>query len=262
MQCNVAKGALLMYTLYLDGSGDPGWCSPYGTSNTTWYVLGGVAINDSMSMPVNMRVSEIIRKYSEIAGTPIKELKYSALIAGNKDYGYDRLTRLQRRDMANEVFDLILEYELALFATAIHKNRHYEIYSNPFDPLLLSFRFTVTRYDKFLVENNEKGKIFMDSEAPPMITNLKALVKDARNRGIFLSGASGRYDDGPNSKLPSLLNNLDFNNSENSPGIQLADFCSHTVWRKYERTQENRFSQIQDLFHSSAGISRLKQWPY
>ena len=113
-----------------------------------------------------------------------------------------------------------------------------------------------------MVENNEKGKIFMDSEAPPMITNLKALVKDARNRGIFLSGASGRYDDGPNSKLPSLLNNLDFNNSENSPGIQLADFCSHTVWRKYERTQENRFSQIQDLFHSRAGISRLKQWPY
>jgi hypothetical protein len=255
-------GASLMYTLYLDGSGDPGWCSPYGTSNTTWYVLGGAAINDSANVAINMGVADIIKKYSQIAESPIKELKYSALIAGNKDYGYDRLTRPQRKDMANEVFDLILEYEPALFATAIHKNRHYEKYSNPFDPLLLSFRFTVTRYDKYLVENMDKGKIFMDSEAPSATKALKALIEDAKISGIFLNGVSGQYEAGPNSKLPSLLNNLDFNTSENSPGIQLADFCSHAVWRKYERAQGDRFSTIQYLYNSSTGISRLKQWPY
>lgn len=224
-------------------------------------MLGGIAIEDSLIGPINTGVSDIIAKYSEIAGCTIVELKYSALIAGNGDFGYDCLTGLQRRDMANEVFDLILEYNPPLFATAVHKNKHHEKYKDPHDPLSLSFRFTVTKYDKFLNRNGDSGKIFMDSESPQAKRALKGLIENARINGIFLNGASGRYSSGPNSKLPSLLNNLDFSTSENSPGIQLADFCSHTVWRKYERNQDRRFSQIQNLFQSEIGVSRLKEWP-
>lgn len=251
-----------MYTLYLDGSGDPGWYPPYGTSELKWYVLGGVAIDDSMIDPINEDVSDIISKYSQLAECPIKELKYSALIAGNKDYGYDQLTKLQRKQMADEVFHLIHEYRPPLFATAIHKNEHYEKYRTPHDPLLLSFRFTVTKFDKFLAENNENGMIFMDSESLQVKKSMKAIIEEARIDGIFLRGANSQYNDGPNSKLFALTNNLDFNVSENSPGIQLADFCSHAVWRNFERAQGGRFSQIQYLFQSSNnGATRLVQWP-
>lgn len=246
-----------IYTLYLDASGDPGWCQPYGNSDTKWYVLGGLALETNFIEDVDKGVRTILAEYSDLAGNVIPELKYSALNSGNPDYYYNCLEGFQRKRMADDVVSLLLESEPTLFAIAVNKNAHCRQYINPYDPNLLAWRFMATKYDKFLTGKSDSGFMYMDKEDTRTNRDFDKLIADARENGIFLKGSSGKYNDGPNSNLTSIKD-IDFSNSEESPGIQLADFCAHIVWRSVERNQGNRFAEIRKLFDTFG----IKRWPY
>jgi hypothetical protein len=250
-----------MYTLYLDASGDPGWCPPYGKSNTAWYVLGGLVLETNFIEDVEVGVKEILDEYSDLTGHVIPELKYSALIAGNPDYNYNYLEGIQKKNMADDVLSLIQEHRPTLFSVSVNKNEHYRRYTTPHDPNLLAWRFMATRFDKFLISNSDTGFMFMDAEDTRTNRDFGILIEDARRSGIFLSGMHGAYNTGPNSRLDSIIG-FDFVNSEKSPGTQLADFCAHIVWRHVERNQGNRFDQIKGLFEPQNGTMRgFKKWP-
>lgn len=251
-----------MYTLYLDASGDPGWCPPHGYSNTKWYVLGGLVLETNFVEDMDAGVKDILKEYSDLAGHVIPELKYSALIAGNPEYNYNYLEGIQKKQMADDVISLIQECEPTLFSVAVNKDDHYHRYKTPHDPNLLAWRFMATRFDKFLINNSDTGFMFMDAEDTRTNRHFGVLIEDARKQGVFLTGFNSAYNNGQNSKLDSIKG-VDFINSVQSPGTQLADFCAHIVWRHVERDQGNRFHQIKDLFESRNGnMLGFKKWPY
>lgn len=250
-----------MYTLYLDASGDPGWCHPHGNSNTSWYVLGGLILETNSIDSVDSGVKDILREYSEVAGHIIPELKYSALISGNPEYNYNHLQSIERKRMADDILSLLGYCAPTLLSVAVNKKEHHDKYAQPHDPNLLAWRFIATRYDKFLIRNSDHGYMFMDSEDTRTNRDFSTLIKDARENGIFLRGFNSAYNNGPNSTL-GRLEGVGFISSEKSPGIQLADFCAHIVWRYVERDQGNRFNQIKNLFDSRNGnIYGFKRWP-
>lgn len=250
-----------MYTLYLDASGDPGWCPPYGNSNTAWYVLGGLILETDFIDDMDAGVKEILKEYSDLAGHIIPEIKYSALIAGNSKLNYNYLEGIQRKQMADDVLSLIQEHDPVLFSVAINKNEHYCQYITPHDPNLLAWRFMVTKFDKFLKAKSDTGFMFMDAEDTRTNRDFNILIEDAKSKGVFLKGMNSIYNNWSNSKLDSLRG-FDFVNSEISPGTQLADFCAHITWRYVERGQGNRFDQIKDYFYSCNGnVYGFKRWP-
>ena len=251
-----------MYTLYLDASGDPGWCPPNGKSNTAWYVLGGLILETNLIEDMDTGVKDILEEYSDLAGHVIPELKYSALIAGNPEYNYNYLEGIQKKHMADDVLSLIQEHEPILLSVAVNKNEHYHQYSKPHDPNLLAWRFMATRFDKFLTDRSDTGFMFMDAEDTRTNRDFGILIEDARKQGIFLTGMNSVYNNWSNSKLDSIKG-FDFVNSEISWGTQLADFCAHITWRYVERGQGNRFNQIKDYFYSRNGNAYgFKRWPY
>ncbi|MEI2763321.1 hypothetical protein [Methanothrix soehngenii] len=71
-----------MYTLYLDASGDPGWCPPDGKSNTAWYVLGGLILETNLIDDMDTGVKDILEEYSDLAGHVIPERKSRRLLLG------------------------------------------------------------------------------------------------------------------------------------------------------------------------------------
>jgi len=75
-----------MHLLFVDESGDPGWCPPNGDSKTTWFVIGGLSIEETKWKIANKKINEIIKKYFPRSSLKCRELRYTTLIAGAPPY--------------------------------------------------------------------------------------------------------------------------------------------------------------------------------
>ena len=55
--------------------------------------------------------------------------------------------------------------------------------------------------------------------------------------------------------LEPIINSMLFTKSEDSIGVQLADFVAKTMWFKWVNQKEHRFDQIEKLFFRLDGSS-------
>lgn len=246
-----------MQLLYLDESGDPGWGPPHGKSPFTWFVLAGLSLPDNMWRESNERYRTIVRKYFGVRTNDF-DMKYSALTAGRSPY--DVLSGQERFDLANDIFDLILDIEPTLFAIVVNKINHKREYgTHAYNPKRLALRFIAPRFHKYLIRVDDYGLFVMDEEEKKSDRRLKKLIQDSREQGIVLQTLHDPYR--TDTKLPRIVESILFVPSGDCSGIALADFCSHSIWLKYQRNLRRRYDQIKHLFDRVGGdIYGLKEW--
>ena len=239
-------GAVDSYTLYLDGSGDPGFPPPWGKSRSKHYILAGVALTPLQDHSVHTQVFGLLEKHfgKDYFGTT--ELHYSDVIGG---YGlFKGMPELERKEIADSVFTTLLGIKPVLFATVIEKGRLKTKYGRwAENPTSLAVRATADRFDKFIQRNGAIGGLHMDEEEIRKDGNLRGIIHRARTSGIKLSVWKN------DSKLSRFLNAIAFSPSQTSPGIQLADFVSHTCWMHFTYGKSDRFTQIAPLWDRTGG---------
>jgi hypothetical protein len=173
------------------------------------------------------------------------ELNYSSLIYGKKPY--DQLSHPNRKAMADEVFDLIIGLEPVLFATVVDKVKMKIRYgSKAINPKEYAFRGLSARFSMFLKKKKTIGYMVMDTEEYRKDKALQSLVHKARKFGINICGWSYHPTI---DHLELCLNTVTFVPSEMSPGIQLTDFCAHSIFKYSERGKGNRYNQLSPLFN-------------
>ncbi len=246
-----------MHLLYLDASGDSVWPPPYGPSPNRWYVLLGLSLEENAWIQAHEKTTSLLRKF--LPSVTPRELKYSALIAGAPPY--EKLSRLQRKELADAVFGLILELKPVLFAAAIDKLSHKRQYGgNAYSPHVWALQLIAPRFHKYLDRIKALGIFVMDAEERKRDTMLKELIQDAREQGIVLKTPYRPLL--TNTNLPRIIESVLFAKSDDSPGLQLADFAGHAVWRHFERKQSDRYNQIYRLFDENMGeVYGLRVWP-
>jgi hypothetical protein len=234
-------------TLFLDESGDPGWRPPRGKSATRYFVLGGLALDAEKENVAQARVSELVQRYLGIPpGSEIYELRFSDLYARRGDYR--RLTLAQAQQMEADVLNLLLGLNPTLFATVVDKDRHQSRYGvKAYHPKEMALAGTCQRYDMTLQTLGAYGTVVMDEEQVRKDTRLREMIHRSRRTGLSFRGMS--YQPSHDS-IPTRINGtVNFAPSHLSAGVQLADFVAGVVWRKYERSEEERFNRIEPLFY-------------
>jgi hypothetical protein len=249
-----------MQLLYLDASGDPGWCPPVGKSRTEWYILAGLSLNEEKWTVAHKSVDSLMQKYFGSRNISCRELRYSSLISASPPY--DTLTDLERKSLADETFSLIRGLSPVLFASAIDKKAHRGKYgTNAIAPKIWALQLVAPRFDKFLARTGVKGIMIMDAEETRKDKKLRELVQEARKIGIVLQSSILPDPFRTDTKLPNLVESVMFVNSEDSPLIQLVDFCAHAIWNHFERKLSNRYNEIYHLFDAVGGtVYGLKVW--
>lgn len=245
-----------MYFLYLDESGDD------GETGSNFYVLAGLAIKDSLLTSLQARVRSLIDerfKPWEVAHSPDMyfkenfkrprlvdepdaivllrpELHYADLISNKRPY--NTLDDAQRKELADEVFRIIVEADAKLFAVVIDKQKHFAKYALPKPVDLFAVEMIVERFQAYLESQSDVGVLVYDQ-------------KDRHNNVIFRNFVDTLRSNGTAmTTIPRIVENLMFLPSDLSEPLQLADFCAHAVFMKHERNKANRFSEIRRKFFS------------
>jgi hypothetical protein len=218
-----------------------------GRVKNRYYVVAGLAITPKSNLVANREVDRILRKYvpRHEWSSPKFELCYHHLIRGKGIYA--SLAHPQRKDMADEVFDLILSLEPTLLATVIDKlalKRRYG--TNAFDPKLLAIRATIHRFAMSLKRERAVGTVIMDAEEYRKDRLIQEMVRTFKRNGIIIRGYNYRpqYIE----KIDRIIDTINFTDSDVSSGIQLADFCARTTWQHYERNKSRRFQELSVLW--------------
>ena len=238
------------YTLYLDATGDPGWPDPFGKSKIQWYVLAGLALSTENDLKAKLGAEELLGKYipdNERRKWPDShyEIHYHDLIFGHNIFSH--LKHPQRKELADEIFDLIINCKPVLFATAINKLQHKHKYGErAYAPRILAMRATIHRFSMFLEREDFIGSVVVDTEEYKKDIGVRTLIHQLRRFGATIRGIN--YQPRRENKLKRILNAINLSPSEMSTGIQLADICSRSVWSHFEKQKSNRFDQLKVIF--------------
>lgn len=247
--------------LYLDASGDPGWCPPTGRSKTRWYVLVGLSLDDRKWSTAHRGVHAIIQKHFGPKDLPCRELRYSSLTSGAPPF--DHLTRNERKGLADDIFALILSLEPFLMACAVDKIDHrVRLGEEAAHPKNLTLKVIAHMYDRYLGLVGDRGMMIMDSEETRKDRKLKHLIEQTRRGGpsIQIPQANGGSD--CRGDLTHIVESVVFVDSEDSPLIQLVDFCAYATWSHLERGKSWRFNEISHLFRCERlSEPGLVTWP-
>lgn len=239
------------FTLYLDATGDSGWPPPFGRSQVNWYIYAGVALNTEADYAARIEIDKLLQKY---ISDPVKrmwpdtfyEIHFADIIFGKNLFS--SLQSIQRKQLADEVIQLVIKLKPILFATAIDKLRLKNVYqSNAHDARHLGFRATIHRYSMYLNKKNCAGGVVIDEEEYRKDKELQSEIRDFRKFGVILRGwnYNPKYQD----QIKRVLNTATFAPSESSPGIQLADVVARSTWMHFERGKSDRFKQLSGLWN-------------
>lgn len=238
-------------TLYLDSTADPSWPSPFGKSSMIWYVLAGLAVTPDTDHRAHSEIKRILSKYipeEERKKWPPEqyELHYHDIIRGNDIFSH--LADIERKNLSDEVFDLIVGLKPTLFATVINKKKLREEYgTRAYSPRSLALRATIHHFSMYLNTNQQLGFVILDEEEYRKDKEMQQMAHEFRTDGVILRGWGYQpvYED----RLERILNSIMFTPSHMSPGIQLADACSRVTWYEYEYGESNRFAQLTSLWN-------------
>jgi len=251
-------------TLYLDASGDSGWPPPFGKSSNKWYTMAGIILTPEQDLLTKKRTGEILEKYisDEIKSSyphNYYELHYLELMCGNNIY--KELEKIQRKEMADEVFNFLLELKPIIIATSINKLQMKKVHStSAFNPKRLAMRSVVSKFSMYLNRHDMIGAVVFDEEEYRNDTKLREMIQNFRTSGTNISGF--RYQPSQNTKLENVLNTIQLCPSELSPGLQCTDFIARSVWQHKEKGKSNRYNEIDSLWeHTETSTYKDSVYP-
>jgi len=143
--------------------------------------------------------------------------------------------------MADAVYDLITEIEPTIISIVVDKEKYFAKYAQP-DPVKhTSFQYLMDRYEKFLSRRDSYGVLVYDYEGK-RDKYIRKMLEEARLIGSFDYRFLTYW------KYKRITETIFFTESENSIGLQLADFVAYAILVCYEKKYCERFNQLQPLF--------------
>lgn len=219
-----------MKILYLDSAGDTGFPRK---GSSKFYVLAGISADPLTWHPTSDKIKQIKdRHFGQIKQVP-RELHYHDII--NNRFPYNMMA--SKKQLADEVFDVIRSGDFVLFAMVLDKERHWNKYANPEPPALHMFEAMINRFERYLRRVNDVGAIVMDKSG----AQDKALVTT-----FEIYKVTGTYYQ----PITKIIDTVFFTPSETSVFLQMCDFVAYAVWSKYERNKADRFGEIESKFDS------------
>ncbi len=209
-----------MYLCYVDESGDPG---PKGS---THLVLTGAALFEGKWRHLREDLDRITAVYWPVPPRPT-EFHLNELQGGKG--AFRSLTPVDRERLKLDLCQVatrLLDSELRVFTVIADKSEWFS--ANPAktgDDLYLDlFEQLSSRFDLFLRRRHaegfaSKGIIIADPHKQQLSRTLKAFQRTTQKAG-------NRW-----SPIYNLIETVFFLDSQESPGLQLADLFSYAVWR-------------------------------
>jgi len=231
--------------------------------------VGGLVLSPQQSHEAQLGLTRILGKYIEETErgkftADHYEFHYHELIFGNGIY--EHIQEIERKNMADEVFELIDYLKPVLFATAINKVQLKNVYGlRAYEPRILGMIATIHRYSIFLEREKMIGSIIVDEEQYKKDKDLRILMHDFKSTGITIRG--GSYDPILENKLKNIIDNISFTASHHSAGIQLADAVSRVTFSHFERNKSDRFNQLdpywdrkESTFREPSVVPKPNRW--
>ena len=220
-----------MYVLYLDESGFH--------NDATYFVLGGLAIFEREMHFLAQEMDDLQRKYFPEIQDPV-EFHVSPMRVSDDRHvipPFNQLDRSQRRQLIDNVYQIIRNHQGVLFGVAIEKAWRIDD-----DHYARAFEDLVSRFDRFLQRRNstaapggeQRGMIAVAESSYRQ--NLAAL-------GERFRGGSTRWG-----RVRNLAEVPFFMPAKNSRSLQLADFCANAIYGRYNSGLTRDFDTIAPKF--------------
>lgn len=218
----------MVYTLYLDASGDSG---KYRGNNSRYFVLCGIACKPELSHACSKTFGELLKKYFPDPKIQPKKIRYYDLIHNRYPWNL-----IDNKSFADEFFGLVLSCDLTIFAMVIDKKAHWEQYVAPIEPYNLTLEMMIGRYQWFLHKRNDIGLVISDREDPNLMSTLVSLFESFKEKGTAYIN------------LKNIIDTIFFAPSNTCPMLQATDFCAYAVFSKYEHGKADRYAMIEPKF--------------
>jgi len=224
-----------MYLLYVDESGDP------NNVSDNHFVLGGVAVFERQIYHLNAALNEIQQQFFPTIIDAI-EFHASDMYRRNKE-PWHSLPRRKCEEITKSIYNVIRNSHPAgvvLFSVVIDRGFQAvdDLVGRAFEELCNRFDLYLHRLSK--EQNEQRGLIILDDSRYE--ARLKQLLATYRTTGT-------RY--GTVYNLPECPV---FTESSSTRMLQLADFCSWAVFRRYERGDTSNLDMIINKFDNTEGI--------
>lgn len=226
-----------MYLLYVDESGSP-------AGNSAHFVLGGVAVFERQTYYLSQKLDNIQEQFFPGEGGVLK-LHASALWGGREE-PWSSLDYNRRQQLTHSILDCLAEANdpgVVLFAVSIRKSD----FPNG-DPVEKTLEQLILRFDQFLSRryytgDNQRGlMIFAESHYRERIETLMAEFTKAGTR----FGRVKNYCDIP-LFAPSAATRM----------LQLADFVTYSVFRRYETGDTRYLDRILHRFDRDVETGKM-----
>lgn len=220
-----------MYLLYLDESGQHGG---------DYFVLGGAAVFERQTYWVAQELDKLQLKYLPDQPDPI-EFHATDIRAGQKP-PWDSLSRRDRYEILDSVYELICKSRLTLFGIAIQRdwlNSEKDEYSYAFESLTQQFdQFLRRKYSED--DDPQRGLIIIaESEYQRRIESVAQRIREEGTRW---------------GELRNLAEIPLFTAAPNSRMLQVADFCSNAIYGRYAGGFTRQFDRIIGSFYQDNGV--------
>lgn len=224
-----------MYLLYVDESGGDD-----ADAQSKHFVLGGICAFERVPYHLSAQVDEILNEFCPNATVPV-ELRASAVWSGNGE-PWESMPRARRSELLRAVYALLSAERkgVVLFGVAVEKaspppipcvQRACEEMAGHFDAYLSALESSGAA--------KERGLIIFDESRHEKTVQL--LMAQYRTTGASFG------------RVKHLAEVPLFTDSKITRMLQLADFVSYAIFKRYERNDTEFLDRILPRFSSSGG---------
>lgn len=224
-----------MYSLFLDEEG-------YKPSSNH-YVLGGcIALNEDIK-EINKTITDLKKFLYSSAYIDLKKLsdptKKTLVIEKNIKVEFDDY---RLKDLLDEIFNKIDEYDFEFISTIIYKKGWYEKNFYPNDAYYIAYKSILKRYDDFLNLKDISGNMVIRINDDHLKSNLETA------HGLFVK----EYDEFKNIK--KITDSFHFSFSYNTNLIQLAYLFVKSCFNLFEKKSNICFHKFFPYIYAKNGI--------
>lgn len=224
-----------MYYLFIDESGDAGdYLDKDGKiieGSSKYFTLGGIIVHENQVKNMNLAVKSIIEKYFKGIQLPKNfKLHYHKLRHGR--YPFSELANNVRKQLSDDIFDIIKETECTLLSVTINLDRHCKKYKEKAaDPMAYSMLIMLERFQDFLEEENGEGIAIYER------FNQRLRRKVEYTWSWLKYALSWRHY----KKLKNIKGKVKNGEPKTDPILQISDFFAFSVWTK--KTSDGKRSE-------------------
>lgn len=221
-----------MFLLYADESGTP------TGSDQEHFVLAGVSVFERKAHWLSLELDKIAARFMPSDSRQV-ELHGSPMFAGRNFWR--KFPKEDRLSAIKDALRLIDGRHYRIFASVVNKRS-----ISPSDPVYSTFQQLVTRFDYFLARehtyfnNTHRGLIVFDktSKEGPIQSLARDFKVDGHHWGRLRNMA----------EVPAFID------SKATRLIQLADLVAYSIFRRYERHDNQFYKIIERSFDFHGGV--------